>query len=145
MSFTVSAKPISWEKFAKKMKFLDDSSQKNVAEALGKSALLVHSTAIKSIQKHESSGIKYGNHTASKPGNPPNSDTGDLVKSIGFEVDMQNLTAKVGTGLLYGAHLEFGTRNIAPRPWLLPAFRENVDKMAKLIRQAFAAAVKEAK
>lgn len=56
----------------------------------------------------------------SPPGTPPNTDTGRLVQSIKFERDKNAYL--VGTNLKYGAWLEFGTRDMAPRPWLSVAF-----------------------
>lgn len=142
MSFSVSFKPINLDKILKRLDGLGGKADKALMQALGEAAILIHSTAVKSIQSHQSSGIKYGNHTASKPGFAPNTDTGSLVKSIGFEVDASKNQAVVGTNLDYGAWLEFGTRDIAPRPWLLPAFRKNLRAVRALFTNAARAALK---
>jgi hypothetical protein len=59
-------------------------------------------------------------HTASKPGDPPAPDTGALRSSIAV-VQMDDDTVRVGTGLDYGRFLEFGTKDIEPRPHARPA------------------------
>lgn len=97
------------------------------------------------INAHMSAGITYKNpgsttmHTASKPNFPPNTNTGTLVKSIRWFVDKAKLTGGVGTDLKYGKHLEFGTMNMAPRPWLRPVVREWKQKiegfMLKVLRE----------
>lgn len=62
----------------------------------------------------------------SSPGEPPRIDTGELVNSIEAEVrqDRNGVTVRVGTNVEHGLHLELGTRDIAPRPWLRPALRK---------------------
>ncbi len=93
--------------------------------------LKIHSTAVKSIQASQSKGRTYkrGNvtHTASAPGNPPNTDTGRLVKSIAWEYDRSSLTGAVGTNLTYGAFLEL----VMDRPWLKPAYDEHIGAIVK--------------
>jgi HK97 gp10 family phage protein len=56
-------------------------------------------------------------HQASAPGESPASDTGQLVASITTAVDSGNLTGSVGFGTDHAAPLEYGTRNMAPRPY----------------------------
>lgn len=91
-------------------------------------ALRIHEIAVKSIQKQDGIiGKRYNPKrrvTVSKPGDPPNSDTGRLVQSIRFEFREGGLVALVGTDLKYGTWLEFGTKKMAARPWLLPATRK---------------------
>lgn len=85
-------------------------------------ALKIQELAKKSIFA-VSRGRNYGKHTASKPGDAPNVDTGRLAGSI--QVDpVDEVTFLVGTNVEYAPHLEFGTREIAARPWLLPAVRK---------------------
>ncbi len=46
----------------------------------------------------------------------------------------------VGSDVAYATHLEFGTKNMAARPWLQPAFERNKDKIrARVIKAARAA------
>lgn len=113
-------------------------------KAVQDSIFLIHQTAVESIQNNSSGipQIRYSNGhrrnvLASRPGDPPNTDTGRLVQSIKFDFRDNGLTGRVGTNLKYGAALEFGTRNMAPRPWLAPA----VTSTSREIRDIFKAAV----
>jgi HK97 gp10 family phage protein len=113
-------------------KVLDDKTKQvstHVQAALLDSVMAIHAHAVKSIQAHKSKGETYGNHTASKAGFPPNSDTGRLVQSIQYELDLSEGSAVVGTNLDDGAHLEFGTSDMSARPWLKPAFDANEKKL----------------
>jgi len=68
-------------------------------------------------------------HQASAPGQPPAVDTGRLRATIGHSVTTDGgLHANVGSGgnpavpgVNYAAYLEYGTRHMAPRPWLRPS------------------------
>jgi phage gpG-like protein len=135
MSFSVQFKAIGLPKLLKELsKNLPEDAQKRMHDALAEAAMMVHSTAVKSIQAHESIGERYGNHFASKPGFPPNSDTGVLAKSIQFVVEKDR--ALVGTNLRRGAWMEFGTENVAPRPWLFPALMKNVKDIQRVFEKA---------
>ena len=92
---------------------------------------IVESDAKKSIQsksggesvvRYRSGGGGY-NHTVSTPNDAPNTDTGRLVASINTEI--ANDGVFVGTTLEYGKFLEFGTKNMTERPWLIPALVKN--------------------
>lgn len=72
---------------------------------------------------------------ASKPGDPPNSDTGRLINSIRFRKDGNAYL--VGTNVPYGSYLEFGTQDMAPRPWLSVALALAADRMASYVDQAY--------
>jgi len=64
-------------------------------------------------------------HRASAPGQYPASDTGRLASNIRFELPTSTaLTGRVGTNIMYGRHLEFGTTKMAARPWLMPSFEK---------------------
>lgn len=64
-------------------------------------------------------------HTASRPGNPPRNWTYALRSGIeikGRKADYNVLsTAKTPSGFDYGIALEFGTKNMAARPFMVPA------------------------
>jgi len=71
-------------------------------------------------------------HQASAPGEPPATDTGRLRATVGHGVghDQLGLYINVGSGgnpaipgVAYATYLEYGTRNIAPRPWLRPSVK----------------------
>jgi hypothetical protein len=68
----------------------------------------------------DKSGLMYGRHQASSPGEAPAVDTGFLRSSIGVRMTGQT-SAEVAVGAEYGAGLEFGTAHILPRPFMVPA------------------------
>lgn len=57
-------------------------------------------------------------------------DTGNLRGSIG--VDLGAMSATIGPTASYGPYLEYGTRRMAPRPYMGPAF----DKVAPSFEEA---------
>lgn len=75
------------------------------------------------IYSNFSTGGRAAAHQASAPGQPPSSDTGHLLNSVGHTmVDTDTgIGADIGSDLDYANWLEFGTRYMAPRPWLRPA------------------------
>ena len=72
-------------------------------------------------------------HVPSVPGSPPHRDTSALFASIHVFSDHPPLTRDVGDGVEYGLHLEWGTRNMAARPFMVPA----VEAERKPFLQAF--------
>jgi hypothetical protein len=58
-------------------------------------------------------------HVASSPGNPPRIDTGNLINSI-YEDESGPLRRVIGVGADTGEHLEFGTDDMQPRPFMGP-------------------------
>lgn len=101
-----------------------------VKAAVMGAALLVQGEARTSIQRGPKTGRAYQKsktvtHIASAPGEPPATDTGRLVSSILVTPEEGGYAARVGTNVRYGKDLEYGTRKIAPRPWLFPAIKNN--------------------
>lgn len=79
----------------------------------------------------------------SPPGEAPNSDTGRLAKSITVDLNKSDLTARVYTNLEYAPWLEFGTRDMAARPFMGPAFRRQKGSILEEIEQALEQAVED--
>ena len=88
----------------------------------------VHERSIDRIQRGTKTGQTYEKyvprrtHQASAPGQAPASDTGRLASSIEWRTD--GMDGIVFTRVEYGKHLEFGTKNMDARPWLLPSVEE---------------------
>lgn len=87
--------------------------------------------AVRGIQGGPASGVTYQKynprrvHTASAPGQYPATDTGRLASSVTAILPTRaRLVGEVGTAVMYGRHLEFGTSRMAARPWLLPSFEK---------------------
>lgn len=90
-----------------------------------------HQMAVDGIQRGPATGAVYRKynpsrtHRASAPGQYPMSDTGRLASNVKFKLPTETaLTGEVGTTIMYGAHLEFGTSRMKPRPWLTPSFEK---------------------
>ena len=81
---------------------------------------------------------KHGNieHHASAPGEPPAVDTGMLRASVTHVIEgggfSTQLVGRVGTHLMYGAYLEFGTSTMRPRPWISVALEINRSKLTEI-------------
>lgn len=121
---------------------LADAYGKAVADALVASGNDVRNTAIRSIQQKSSgrtvtrsrAGGSTYQHVAAAAGNAPNTDTGRLVGSV--QVDVTSDSVFVGSTLRYAGMLEFGTRNMLPRPWLNPALEANRRAILKRVQDA---------
>lgn len=72
------------------------------------------------------------NHVPSKPGDPPNQDTGVLGNNI-ETVQVTPLRVEVSSNAPYAAALEFGTSKMAERPYMRPAVRKTRSKVSELI------------
>jgi len=85
-------------------------------------------------------GTKGAYYTASAPGEAPASATGHLRQRIKTEVVEEDgeVVGYVGTDVDHGQHLEFGTRNMAPRPWLEPSFQKSEDDVQKIFNEKWA-------
>lgn len=68
-------------------------------------------------------GRVYGGHVASAPGRPPAIWTGQLFASVHTEhLGPYNYAADASAP--YSGYLEYGTRHMAPRPFMRPAARK---------------------
>lgn len=70
----------------------------------------------------------FKDYEPSAPGEYPRKRTGRLRMSVAFEW-LSDLVARWGTNVPYGRWLEFGTRHMAPRPWMS---RTNAEVMPRL-------------
>lgn len=125
------------------MRFVGSITSKNNLEKFGQAkevseaalwsviqegTLKIHELAVRGIMKRSpgEKAVRYNpkrNVVVSKPGDPPNVDRGIFVKSIQYELDYAWSSGYVGTNDERGPHFEFGTRNMAARPWLYPAWK----------------------
>jgi hypothetical protein len=113
------------------------SAERASVEGARKGAVRILGTAQESIQRSPGGGaIRSRGDTASRPGDPPRTDTGRLAQA--GRVDPQANGADVVFGVGYAVHLEFGTRHIAPRPFLTPALAKEsgttAQEAAKILR-----------
>lgn len=81
-------------------------------------------------------------HIASAPYEAPAVDTGRLINDSIYKTSISPLELVVGSNVKYSEHLEFGTRNMAPRPsWTLEVFAHR-EIVAKLVEAAIRRAAK---
>jgi HK97 gp10 family phage protein len=103
-------------------------ADKQIQDIVRGTAQNVRSHAIKAVQRGPKSGVTYEKyqptrtHRASAPGQPPATDTGALVRSI--QASISGRTAEVAANIDYAVYLEFGTREMEPRPFLFPALEQ---------------------
>ena len=70
-------------------------------------------------------------YVASAPGEPPAQATSELRKSIKASIkgEGKKVIGVVGTKVKHGLMLEFGTRNMAARPWLRVSLEKTLPKL----------------
>ena len=73
----------------------------------------------------------------SAAGDPPAQVTGELAASVETQQNGMN-NSRIGTSLEYGPMLEFGTAEMAARPWLRPAVERVRQRLQEIVTQAFA-------
>jgi HK97 gp10 family phage protein len=122
-----------------RLKFMASPAvEKLVTSALFNGAEIIARSAQISITTGAVSGK---GHIASKPGEAPNNDTGDLVR--GIEAARHGpLKARVTSSAPHAAPLEFGTSKMAARPYMVPARNKNKKEVRDLVSKALQVAVK---
>jgi HK97 gp10 family phage protein len=97
-------------------------------EAIREEAVTLINTGPKTGRVYRRNGVV---HRASAPGQSPAADTGDLANKIATSVDASALTGTVEFASGHAKMLEFGTRNIAPRPFARVAAAHKSVEIAK--------------
>lgn len=110
------------------------------AQALEEAARYVE-TAVKDLMAEEKSGRWYGDHHASAPGEAPAVDLGNLISSIQV-IEVTSSRATVGTSVDYAEHLEFGTSQMAPRPFFRPVVLDHQDQLVAIYRERLQAFIR---
>lgn len=96
-------------------------------------------TFIQNVSRGGGSGHRYGNHTASAPGEYPATDTGRLVNSVDYQMHNPREGALV-SDVKYAEYLTDGTQFMAPRKMLADALAEALaarpasDDLAKAVK-----------
>lgn len=80
-------------------------------------------------------------HVPSRPGEPPNRDSGVLSGNI-EALQEGPLRAVASSNAPYSQELEFGTSKMAARPFMRPAAEKVRPKVQKLVAQAVAKAIR---
>lgn len=79
--------------------------------------------------------VSGANHVPSKPGEPPNEDTGRLGDNI-ETVQPSPLRVEVSSNAPYALPLELGTSKMAARPYMGPAARKMRPQVVRKVRAA---------
>ena len=93
---------------------------------------------------------KTKGHHPSLPGNPPAPDSGDLRRSIRYEVhnedkEVYGIVGSTQKDPDYAVYTEYGTSKMAPRPWLRPAMAKNEAWIKKSLAISVANGIKGVK
>lgn len=109
-----------------------------------RAARLLIDEAIKLIKDTPKTGRIYGTHQASAPGEPPANLSGHLISSFRTQITQTGTVTSVSitNTAKYAGYLEFGTRKMAPRPFMRPAYVNTKEKMIAEITKAFQKAVR---
>ncbi len=131
----------------RKLNRLPERATQRISDALEASAADLHSLAVRRIQKNSGGGRTYVrggiSHTASAPGEYPNTDTGELVRKMGWRATSA-LATEFFSNALHGKWLEVGTSRMRPRPFMRPTFRELAPRIRQRVNSAVKAAMREA-
>jgi len=123
-----------------------------IKRALKNGALRIENEAVAGIIDPPKSGRVYRSkhrkgrtHQASAPGEFPAADSGRLHQSITTATvrdDATSIVVETGANVSYATWLEFGTVNMEPRPFMTPAFRENVQGIERNVAAEVARALR---
>ncbi len=120
----------------KVIKSIEQSASKRMAKAVNevRNVVLETLSGSRTGRRYKVPGTQRL-YTASAPGEPPAQATGGLRGSIKTTVSGEDkkIVGRVGTDLEYGKELEFGSRKVAPRPWLYPSFEKASPKVKEIL------------
>lgn len=139
----------------RKLRRLGPESTQVAKREIAAGALILQNAIRTAIASGSKSGRIYTRggvqHQASAPGEAPATDTGRLLGSINVETSPDGLSASIGvtelTNVPYARRLEFGGMDsrgvfIAERPYIRPAWRENIKNIRNSIREALDKSIK---
>lgn len=97
--------------------------------------LRAHEESIGALDPGSAGAYHKNRNQAGPPGGYPARQTGALIASIGYQVkDMGDIIqTEVGSDLLEAFYLEFGTKNMAPRPWLTLYETNHLPRLARTV------------
>lgn len=138
---------IGTQRLLRRLASVSPATVKRISNELEAGVASMHSLAVRRIQKNSGSGRIYVRggvaHTASAPGEYPNTDTGELVRKMGWR-STSALTSIFFANAQHARPLEWGTSRMAPRPFMRPTFRELEPRIRTKVRAAVRAALREA-
>ena len=111
-----------------------------VKKVINVGCLMISSNAKKRCQKGPKSGEIYEKynprrtHQASAKGEAPATDTGNLVNGIQVEIEAGGMVGYIKSNAFYSNWLEFGTTKMKARPYMYPAYAQEVPAIIKELR-----------
>jgi HK97 gp10 family phage protein len=142
---TVRMKVVNAKQFAKKIQQHSKDVERNLKKAVRVAATETRNTAVVSILQNPRAGGSVTRYSPTRTinisaaGDAPAGDTGFLAANIELVMAPDGMSAEVQSRADYSAALEFGTRDMAARPFLQPALEEGRKKYERM----FAKAVKD--
>lgn len=141
---TFNVKPLRAANLGKRLRKFADSRVDKLAPVVNRGARKIHGRMVKLVQTGSRSGQVYQRgsitHRASAPGEPPKSDTGNLVRNMLFDIERSRsvVTGFVRVRTPYALALEFGRKDgsIAPRPYISVAIDIEIGRIEREIKEA---------
>jgi len=138
LNLKVEFKVGNWVKSAKKAMVTDTLVRHRVQRACD----LVKQEVVQGIQGPPKSGRTYTRgsvtHQASAPGEYPATDLGELANGITTEVSGfpgGDIVGKIISSARYSKALEYGTRNMQPRPFMAPSLKKSRRKINNIFKE----------
>jgi|TARA_R110000803_G_scaffold29508_4_gene67236 HK97 gp10 family phage protein len=138
VKFTV----VNQNAFDAKIKKQSENVLKNLVKAVRVATTETRNVAVTSILSNARSGASTTRYNPtrtiniSSPGDAPAGDTGFLASNIHLIISGNGLEGEVQSRADYSAALEFGTRDMAARPFLQPALEQGKNKYKRLFSKA---------
>ena len=139
---TLRLKVVNKADFDASLERQSEAVLKNLKAAVRVAGNETRNEAIASILQNSRSGPESTRYNpkrtirVSAPGDAPAGDTGFLANNIHLVLDGDSMGADVESRADYSAALEFGTRNMAARPFLQPALEKGRAKYKRLFSNA---------
>ena len=118
---------------------LSDASKQEVLAAMQAGLAVMANAAKRRVARGSKTGRIYRRrgieHQASAPGEPPATDTGELIASISSDAVLEGdeVVGFLQATAPHAVHLELGTRRMAARPFMSPSVDENLQRLEGLI------------
>ena len=139
---TVRLKVVNKSDFDKGLDLKQAKVLYNIKKIVRVTANDVRNTAVESILQNPRAGDTVTRYNPkrtiriSKEGDPPAGDTGFLASNIHLVIDTDQLGASVESRAKYSEALEFGTKDMRPRPFMQPALEVGKAKYKKMFSKA---------
>ena len=139
---TISMKVVNKSAFNNKINKQSKDVQKNLVRAVRIATTETRNVAVTSIVSNPRGGSTETRYNptrtirVSKAGDPPAGDTGFLASNIHLSISSDGLSGEVESRAEYSAFLEFGTIDMAARPFLQPALEQGKQKYKRMFSKS---------